>query len=318
MIVVISHSADVHAQRVLERLASRSEEAFLFDIADFPDRATLTMDFADPVKPQPFVDHTSLGRMALADASAVWWRRPQSPSLEAVTDQDALGFTHGEWYEATYGLYRLLDCPWMNPPDANEAASRKAWQLRVASRLGLRVPDTVMTSDRAAAMRFVERHGMGNVIYKIFTATHQVWRETRKLTVDDVRMLDGLRLAPVIFQEYIPAVADLRVTIVGDELFTMAIDSRRSAYEVDFRVNLAEARTSASQLPLDVETALRALMRELGLVYGAVDLRLTPEGEHVFLEINPAGEFLFSEHGSGHPLTEAVASWLANPRSPSR
>ncbi|CAN5695537.1 ATP-grasp ribosomal peptide maturase [soil metagenome] len=315
MILVISHPQDAHATRVLDRLAARGEPAFLLDLADFPDRATMTIDFAEPAKPVAHVDHASAGRVRVSDATSVWWRRPQLPMLDAVTDDAARGFVHGEWHEALYGLYRLLDCPWMNPPDRNDAASRKPLQLQVASRLGLRVPDTLMTSDREEAVRFVERLGMGNVVYKIFSATYQVWRETRRLTVEDLPMLDSLRLAPVIFQELVPAVADLRVTIVGDEVFAMSIDSSRTSYDVDFRVGLAQASTSAVRLPGDVEELLRALMSELGLVYGAVDLRLTPEGEHVFLEVNPAGEFLFSEHGSGHPITEAVAGWLARPVS---
>ena len=173
--------------------------------------------------------------------------------LDAVTDDAARGFVHGEWHEATHGLYRLLDCPWMNPPDSNDAASRKALQLQVASRLGLRVPDTMMTSDRGEAMAFVERLGLEHVVYKIFSATYQVWRETRRLGADDLPMLDSLRLAPVIFQELIPAVADLRVTIVGDQVFAMAIDTSGTSYDVDFRISLAQARTSAATLPPDVE-----------------------------------------------------------------
>lgn len=313
MILVISHPADVHAQRVMERLTSWGREAILFDIADLPDESTLTIDFADPARPRARLARRATGPVELTSATAVWWRRPQFVTLDAVTDVDARGFTYGEWHEALHGLYHLLACPWMNPPLLDEAASRKAFQLAVASSLGLRVPDTIMTSDPDEAMRFIERHGIGRTIYKIFAATHQVWRETRLVGEHDLASLDALRLAPVIFQEYIPAVADLRVTIVGDSMFPMAIDSRGTGYEVDFRMSLAAARTSAAELPDRVSGALRALMTRFGIVYGAVDLRLTPDGEYVFLEINPAGEFLFAEHGAGFPITDAVAGWLAAP-----
>lgn len=40
---------------------------------------------------------------------------------------------------------------------------------------------------------------------------------------------------------------------------------------------------------------------------------LRGELQAVFLEISPAGEFLFSEHGSGYPITDAVAAWLTHP-----
>ena len=56
-----------------------------------------------------------------------------------------------------------------------------------------------------------------------------------------------------------------------------------------------------------IETVLRAA----GLRYGAVDLRRTPAGDHVFLEINPAGQWLFVEEKTGQPMTEAMARLLA-------
>jgi glutathione synthase/RimK-type ligase-like ATP-grasp enzyme len=313
MIVVISHPADLHATRVMERLASWGRPAFLFDVADFPRDATLTLDYARPGAPVATVVHRAAGAVELTAATAVWWRRPQFVRLDDITEADARGFAHGEWHEALHGLHHLLECPWMNPPQADEAASRKAHQLLVASRLGLRVPDTMMTSDAAQARAFVERHGVGRTIYKIFAATHQVWRETRLVSAADLAHLDDLSLAPVIFQEYVPAVADLRVTVVGDDMFAMAIDSRGTSYEVDFRVSLAEATTSAVALPDAIASLLRELMKAFGIVYGAIDLRLTPDGEYVFLEVNPAGEFLFCEAGTGLPITDAVAGWLSAP-----
>ncbi len=56
---------------------------------------------------------------------------------------------------------------------------------------------------------------------------------------------------------------------------------------------------------------LLMLMRRLGLEYGAIDLRLTPDGEYVFFEVNPAGQFLFVEHACGLPISAALAGHLA-------
>jgi glutathione synthase/RimK-type ligase-like ATP-grasp enzyme len=273
------------------------------------------LDYTEPVQPRAI---WSAGGDAtvLTDATAVWWRRPRTPVLDGLSGDGAFGFAHGEWHEALHGMNELLSCPWMNPPACDDRASRKALQLRTAARLGLRVPDTLMTSDAAAATAFVERHGIGRTIYKIFTATTEVWRETRLLSADDLSQFESLRLAPVIFQEYIPAVADVRVTIVGRSVYAMLIHSRGTSYEVDFRVSLREATTTPTVLPDHVERPLLQMMDDFGLAYGAIDLRLTDDGDYVFLEINPAGEFLFCEAGAGLPLTDAVADWLADPVAP--
>ncbi len=63
---------------------------------------------------------------------------------------------------------------------------------------------------------------------------------------------------------------------------------------------------------MEVEARLRALMTRLGLVYGAIDMRLTPDGHYIFLEINPSGQWLFVEERSGQPITASFARLLAN------
>lgn len=316
MIVVISHPDDRHAQVILDDLAEKGREAFLLDLADLPDRLTISVDYGTSERPVVLADHCDQGTFDLSAATAVWWRRPQVPTLDAITDPDVFGFSQGEWHEALNGTYQLMSCPWMNDPIRNEIASRKALQLVVAARLGFRTPRTLMTSDPTRAQKFIEDEGIGNVIHKTFAATYQVWRETRLVRDEDLAELESLRLAPVIFQEYIPAVADLRVTIVGDEVFPMAIDARGTNYEVDFRVSMQDATTSVAELPESVVAGLRSLMTRLGLSYGAVDLRLTEDGDYVFLEINPAGEFLFVEHRVGLPVTDAVSRWLQRPTRP--
>jgi glutathione synthase/RimK-type ligase-like ATP-grasp enzyme len=113
-----------------------------------------------------------------------------------------------------------------------------------------------------------------------------------------------------VFQRHVAAVADLRVTIIGDEIFAAAVDLRELEYDVDVRMN-PDAKHVAHDLPDDVADKLRGLMQPLGLVYGAIDLRLTEDGRCVFLEINPEGQFLYVEDHTGQPLAAALAARLA-------
>ena len=65
------------------------------------------------------------------------------------------------------------------------------------------------------------------------------------------------------------------------------------------------------ELPEPLRQRLFGLMRTMCLTYGAVDLRLTPEGDYVFLEINPAGQFLYIELATGQPIAAELARQLA-------
>ena len=51
-------------------------------------------------------------------------------------------------------------------------------------------------------------------------------------------------------------------------------------------------------------------MQHLHLEYGAIDMRLTPDGDYVFLEINPNGEYLYVEQATGLPISRALAEHL--------
>lgn len=312
MIVVISYPDDVHASRVIDLLRARGDDVLLLDLSTLPQSASVTADY----------DHRGVRRLeyragaAVADllaARSCWWRRPQAPLLPSTPSFDVHAFTLNEWQEAVNGMWQLMDCPWMNPPSLDEVASRKMLQLHVAAGMGLRIPRTLITSDPEAARAFVAEQGLGRTIFKTFSCTHAIWRETRLLSERELGMLEHVSVAPVIFQEYIEAAADLRVTVVGDRIFAASIRAAGTDYEVDFRMSLGQARTNACELPPSLTRTLFAFMKRLGLVYGAIDLRRTPAGDYVFLEVNTAGEFLFVEERTGLPIAAAVADWLAKP-----
>lgn len=312
MILVVSHEQDPHAERVLARLRAENRPTLLFNLAELPDRAAITIDYAIPENPQIEFVRGSANRFQLHEVSSVWWRRPQAPDLSSVTSADVQVFTANEWNEAIQGLWQLLrGASWMNDPGLDDAASRKARQLRTAAEVGLRVPRTMITSDPCRARRFVEEHLPRPLIYKTFSCTHAVWRETQVLRAQDLEHLEAVRMAPVIFQELVPAESDLRITAVGDKLFAAAIRLPQRGDRVDFRLRLGEASVQPIELPLAIRGKLLALLSRLGLVYGAIDMRRTPQGEYYFLEVNTAGEFLFIEDRTGMPIAQAIADWLS-------
>jgi glutathione synthase/RimK-type ligase-like ATP-grasp enzyme len=109
--------------------------------------------------------------------------------------------------------------------------------------------------------------------------------------------LDNLRFAPVIFQEFIPAIVDLRITIIGNEIFCIAVDFSNSSYPYDYRIVVDQAVVKSHELPLYIKELLLAFMKSLGLVYGAKDMRLILSGNIIFLRLIQLvnGSFLKNE-----------------------
>lgn len=308
-ILIVSTVGDPHALAVMSALQARGAKVDLLDLSDFPMQLALTMAF-EGGKRRFRLSRTAGGTLDLDSISAVWWRRPQGFGMpDTFADPAHRRYALSESATAFEGLYQSMNALWVNEPARDVVANHKPYQLALAQHLGLSIPVTLMTNDPEEARGFCGHH-RGEVIYKQFKALPETWRETRKLREEEAALLDSVRTAPVIFQRFVEAVADVRVTIVGDEIFAGSTDPRKGAYPVDFRYN-PELVWEKHTLPQEIENTLRRLMRTLGLEYGAIDLRLTPEGEYVFLEINPAGQFLWIEMATGQKIADALASHLA-------
>ncbi len=310
-VLILSTVSDVHAQAVMEALAAEGARAELIDLSEFPVRLALSIAFEGGRR--RFELRRRGGGMLDFDAvSAVWWWRPQPFRPPAGMNQAHRRFALSESTTAFQGLYQALDAYWVNDPARDAVAAHKPYQLALAQKIGLAIPPTLMTNDVEEARTFFRQHE-GEVVFKQFIALPDTWRETRRLTPEDEAQAASIALAPVILQRHVPGVADLRVTVVAGELYAAASDLREASYSQDVRMNLG-AKYVPHDLPSKTAAQLRELMNLLGLVYGAIDLRLTPEGHYVFLEINPAGQFLYIEKATGQPIAAALAQALLTER----
>jgi glutathione synthase/RimK-type ligase-like ATP-grasp enzyme len=309
VILVLSHSADDHAVGVLDALDRAGHPAVLMDTSQFPVRASLTQRFEGGCCTYQFAPDGD--QIDLAACRVGWWRRPQPFSLHPGISPDVVSFTYSECNEAMTGLWAALDLIWVNPPQLDEVAHHKPYQLAAATAVGLPIPRTLITNSPDEAHKLITELGPEHTVYKTFLASEQCWRETRIVRPGEVEMLDFLRLAPAIFQEYIPAVADIRATVVGSKIFSAAIYAAKGGYHLDYRMDMRGATFEPTHLSPETEQAVFALMKRLGLVFGAVDLRRTRNRGDIFLEINPAGEWRFIEERTGQPITRAVAELLA-------
>jgi glutathione synthase/RimK-type ligase-like ATP-grasp enzyme len=312
MILIISSLQDPHAVAVMQRLDARGVPYFLCDTEKFPRDLGLSVEYTDGAPGLSFTE-TSGGRtIDLGAVSVAWWRRPQPLVIhEEIKAPAAVQFTVNECMMAISGLWQSLDAVWVNHPVYDEAASKKIYQLKVAREVGLKVPRTCISNDPASVRRFVAGMNGGSIIYKTFLATEQAWRETRLLSAEAMANLDSVRYAPVTFQEFVPAVADLRITVFGGNIFCIAVDNSSLSYAYDYRVDLDNVGARVFELSPDVKLLLLELMRRLRLVYGAIDMRLTPDGEFYFLEVNTAGEWRFLEEKTELKITDAFADFLA-------
>jgi hypothetical protein len=321
MILILTSDEDVHADRVRAELARRGAEVARFDPAWFPAEAALSLlvrgDGGTPGGTLAFRGQ----EIELQRIRVLWRRRPGQPTAaRALTGSAAGEVVEFDAAAVLADLWELLPVRYVpGSPDAIAHAGHKSRQLLLAGRLGFELPPTLVTNAPEAVLDFHQEHG-GAIITKRAAPSQRlaaadgetIVRYTEPVRPRDLVHVEDLRLCPLILQQYVPKRVELRVTVVGSEVFAAAIHSQASNHtRLDWR-RYDDARTPITPFPLpdDMAERCRALVRQLGLRYGAIDLVLTPDDRFVFLEINPNGQYLWIELATGLPISAAVADLL--------
>jgi glutathione synthase/RimK-type ligase-like ATP-grasp enzyme len=202
---------------------------------------------------------------------------------------------------------------WLNHPVAIGRANYKPVQLVEAQRVGLRVPQTVITNEPRVAARLAAR--VGAVVYKPFYSwlTDDDGRSGMVYTVpvSEAELDDAsIRLTAHLFQERVPKQYEIRLTVVDAHMFAVRIDVVSDHGKIDWRADHTNLIHSLVDLPERVARQVRLLMHRLGLRFAAIDLIVTPDDDYVFLEANPNGQWGWMEHEIGVPIAAAVADAL--------
>ena len=307
MILILSHPGDLHARHIASKLRHRGNEVACLSREDFSSGASLAFSPNGPSGRIVLGDGTTIGS---EDVSAAWFRRPGTVLADpAITDQLDRSFAQNEWNQALDAFFTTAPARQISPPLKQRAAT-KPIQLALASRLGLRVPQTLITSSAEAALAFVAEH-RGAVVHKAMTAPRHAFIDTRAWDDEANRHAADLAMCPTILQERIFGPGDVRVTVVGRQIFSACIHTGAGRAEIDSRLD-PDAPFTNYDLPSNVEALLLRLMDELGLVFGAIDLKIADSGEHVFLEVNPQGQFLYVEIHTGLPISDALVEYIAS------
>lgn len=322
-VLLVTRSDDNESvDRVAAALLRRRARPFRLDTDLYPQRVRLTTGAGDGGARRVLT--TAAGRIDLAEVGAVWYRRFFAGGRLPAELGDLREPCVEESRRALLGAIAALDGRQVDRWVCVREAELKELQLARAAAEGLAVPRTVVTNDPAEARRFFRARG-GRVVAKMQTS-FAVEREGREQVVfttpvrrQDLRDARGLSLSPVVFQERLDKRRDVRATVVGGRVFAAAVDSqRRGVTRVDWRrdgVGLLGA-WKPYRLPADVDRALVRLVASFGLHYAAADLVCTRDGRHVFLEINPGGEWFWLARRPGLPIAEAIADVLVGRTHP--
>jgi MvdC family ATP-grasp ribosomal peptide maturase len=316
-VLLLTHSGDFFTvDRVADALLRRGALPFRLNTDLFPTEVKLSAKLT-PGGLRHFVKDGG-ATLDAGQVRAVWARKVWTPKMDDSLGPEFHEMCVRESYSMLYGFLDYFHAArWVNDPRRSQDAENKLRQLRLAEGAGLIIPRTLATNDPEQAREFFKELD-GKMVAKLLRPLSvsmgpaPLFVYTSDVKEEDLAEAELLRHSPMVFQERIPKAVELRIAYVDGDCFAGAIDASGTLKgKTDWRLSCpGESPWFAVEVPDDIRARLKALMNKLGLVYGAIDMIKTPEAEHVFLEVNPGGEWGMLERDLNYPISEALADAL--------
>lgn len=317
-ILLIGQRNDPHIDAVHQRLLEGGSDVEILDTVEEIPETKISVKVPGVVESNLINSGTSKS-VDWITVSAVWWRvkppiiRAKPPTVETLANTE---FRKREWTHAIIPLESILPkIKWINSPIAQLKAGHKLYQLELAQQANFQIPRTLISNDPAEVRSFISEC-RDDAVYKPLTAYRDPLSPlitfTTAVTRQSLAEQDNpIMQAPGIYQENIKKAYELRITVIGDNVFAVKILSQDCpGAEQDWRKEIDSVQYDHYSLPADIDRKLRTLNNSLNLSFCAYDFIVDQQGRYVFLEANPAGQWLWLENKLQLPIADALSQTL--------
>lgn len=303
MILIITHKNDYTADYLIDKLNSLNIPYFRFNCEDFL-RYKINLEFGNT---------KGVTINNLSKFSSVWYRRTMLPDLDCENESERI-YLMSEMNIFLKNLFEVISAKWLSTPSSVLQAENKFRQLCIAKEIGFNVPKTLVTTDKKELISFISENdktvikplGSGRINYANNSAKLIF---TNILDQEVINRIDSFELTPVIYQSYIEKEIELRVTVVGCDIFAASVDSQ-SLEETSVDWRRKKIKFEEYTLPEDLKQKCLLMLNKLDISYGAFDFIKGKDGLFYFLEINPNGQWVWVEKDTGMLISDSIIKFL--------
>jgi glutathione synthase/RimK-type ligase-like ATP-grasp enzyme len=300
--------------------------AILFDVSLFPSHYNLSINYNERYATGSIEADDTMIRFE--DIKGVWWRRPLGQFKPVKSPLQSYINTESEI--VTRSLYQFLKpphCNWISLPDQTRSGARKPEQLRIAQEIGFDVPLSCISNSSRVVSEFIQNlNGKDLAIKPAASSFINLHPNSNKdidgnkvvftQRVDPQLILENIDLignCPVIYQEAVEKIADVRVTVVDESVFPVIITTNQKSDDkenLDWRNYKYERTFERHSMPKKIDDFCIKIIKGLDLRFGCIDLALTKDKEYIFFEVNPQGQWLNFEELLGYNISGSIAQAL--------
>lgn len=297
-ILILGNASDAHAAHIKNALTQAGAIVDYLDTSLFPKQLQISW--------QP---DTQLGYLTLPDGlelniqdiHSVFWRNFFGVYVSEFKDFYQKQVAYNDSMSTLRTLMQACPAKWINSWQAYQFHKEKPLQLSKVKGIGVTIPATLISNSPQKITEFCQVYK--EAIFKpVYGGAHTQF--VREAHLEPQRLNMTLSLSPVTIQEYIPG-TNIRSYVITDSVYAAEIRSP----SVDFREDL-EAELIPIELPESIQKQSLAIAKALMLKWTAIDWRVKPTGEYVFLEANPSPMFIHFERQTGFPITEKLLRLL--------
>lgn len=306
MILIITHKEDFTADFIIEKLNDSGVNYYRLNCEDIDNE---TYSFEND-------EYFTFNTNGTKSFDSVWFRRPKLPDLKNISGAEKL-YLLNDYDTLLDNIYQVIDSKrWLSHPKFVYRAENKILQLKIAQKIGFKIPDTIITNNHNKLREFILKHH-NNVIIKPIRQGRFIHREgfktifTNKIDIEKIKLLTDFDLTPSIFQEYVSKEYEVRVTVVENKVFSAKVNSQlKNETKIDWRKE--KIPFEKYDLPKSIGDKCIELTKHLNLSFGAIDLIKNKKGDYIFLEINPNGQWVWLEMDAGISISDEIIKFLTS------
>lgn len=314
-ILIITNKKDYTTDFVIRRLHERKIDFFRLNTEDFPLRYSSSINIGNKI----FYVELKSNRISVnfEEIKGIWYRRPVKPRLPGITlSSDDKEFAIRESSEFLNNLWTILDNKnWVSNPNSLRMAERKAFQLKKAIEAGFDIPATSISNDPELLSDYYKNLKKQVIVKPIshgdFSSGKFAIFTNDLSTLPNIPDFQQAYLSPLIIQEKIEKISDIRTTVFDNIAFSFEIKHKDNLKTLDWRVlNPDELEYKLIDTPKLIQEKILNLMNLLDISFGAFDFAYTKSRKWIFLEVNPNGQWAWLEQMTSVCMTDSLIDLL--------